>query len=99
MADGSYHQIESAIKNVVGSIGGIICDGAKLVCALKLSMAVGVEIESGNLAVDNTSIPSMDGIVCETADETLALPGRIVREGMIETDKTLCRAIFEREDI
>ena len=98
LAGGSYGQIESAIKNVVGSIGGILCDGAKLGCSLKLSMAVGVAIESAYLAIDNASIPSKNGIVCETADETLALLGRIAKEGMIETDKTLCRAIFEREN-
>ena len=97
LLDGNFEQAQETIKNIVGSIGGVICDGAKLGCALKLSSAVGIAIESAYLAMDGVSIPTGDGIVCETADETLQMLGRIARFGMIETDKTMCREIIERE--
>ncbi|MEL7648702.1 MAG: L-serine ammonia-lyase, iron-sulfur-dependent, subunit alpha [Sedimentibacter sp.] len=95
--EGSFSQVEGAVKNIVGSIGGVLCDGAKLGCALKLSSAVGIAIESAYMALDNTVIASGDGIVCDTADETIKMLGRIARLGMIETDKVLCKEIIQRE--
>ena len=97
LSEGSFEEVEDTIKNIVGSIGGIICDGAKLGCALKLSNAVGTAIESTYLAMDGVSIPSGDGLVCGSADETLRMLGRIARYGMVETDKTVCKEIIQRE--
>lgn len=96
LLDGSYEKIELSIKNIVGSIGGVICDGAKFGCALKLSTGVGVAIESAYLAINGASIPSNDGIVCSSADETLNMLGKIAREGMVGTDITVCKAIIDR---
>ncbi|WZL72314.1 L-serine ammonia-lyase, iron-sulfur-dependent, subunit alpha [Clostridiaceae bacterium 35-E11] len=95
--DEQYETIEKTIRNIVGSIGGILCDGAKLGCALKLSSAVGVAIESAYLSIEGISIPQRDGIVDDTADETLALLGRLARKGMLETDIVMCKEIIERE--
>jgi len=97
LLDGSYEKIEMTINNIVGSLGGVLCDGAKPGCALKLSTAAGIAIESAYLANDNIAIPYRNGIVDDTADRTLTLLGRIAREGMIETDKTLCRVIIDRD--
>ncbi len=97
LSKGSFEEVEGTIKNIVGSIGGIICDGAKLGCALKLSNAIGTAIESAYLAMEGVSIPSGDGLVCDSADETLRMLGRIARYGMIDTDKTVCKEIIQRE--
>jgi L-cysteine desulfidase len=94
---GDLAQLEAAIGNVAGSIGGVICDGAKSGCALKLATAAGVAIEAAYLARLGTAIPPNDGIVCATADETIALLGVIASRGMVETDRTLCQAIIGRE--
>ena len=97
MLGGNFEQAQETIKNIVGSIGGGVCDGAKLGCALKLSSAIGIAIESAYLAMDGVSIPAGDGIVCATADETLQMLGRIARFGMIETDIIMCKEIINRE--
>jgi L-cysteine desulfidase len=94
---GGYRRIEMAIHNVVGSIGGVICDGAKLGCALKLSTAVGVAIESAYLAMKQIAIPDRDGIVFDTADQTIAAVGKIAVNGMMDTDKIVCQLIIDRE--
>lgn len=93
----SYEKVEMAINNIVGSLGGVLCDGAKLGCAMKLSTAVGVAIESAYLAVEGISIPRRDGLVSDTADDTLMLLGKIAREGMVNTDIVMCKAIIDRE--
>ena len=94
---GGYRRIEMAIHNVVGSIGGVICDGAKLGCALKLSTAVGVAIESAYLAMKEVSVPQRDGIVLDTVDDTIASVGTIAVDGMTDTDRTVCQLIIGHE--
>jgi L-cysteine desulfidase len=94
---GDLEHIESAIGNVAGTIGGVICDGAKSGCALKLATAAGVAIEAAYLSRMGVAIPENDGIVSTTADETIALLGVIASRGMVETDRTLCQAIIGRE--
>lgn len=90
-------KIEITINNIVGSIGGILCDGAKFGCALKLSSAVGIAIESALLAHNDIAIPKGDGVVCYSADDTIAMLGRIAAIGMLETDAYMAKEIIERE--
>jgi len=97
LIDNDFGKIEMTIKNIVGSIGGILCDGAKFGCALKLSTAAGVAIESAFLAGEGICIPNRDGIVCYNADDTIAMLGRIARIGMIYTDEYMCKEIIDRE--
>jgi L-cysteine desulfidase len=94
---GKHGQVEMAIQNVVGGICGIICDGAKLGCALKLAMAAGVALESAHFAIKGVAIPARDGLVFDTADETIAAVGRVAVNGMMKTDEVVCRLIIDRE--
>lgn len=91
-------QIGMTVKNLIGSIGGILCDGAKFGCAMKLSSAAGIAIESAELAHMGISIPDRDGIVCTNADETIAMLGRIAAKGMLYTDEYMCKEIIDREN-
>ena len=96
MGDG-LEQIGMTVKNLVGSIGGILCDGAKFGCAMKLSSAAGIAIESAQLAHEGVCIPDRDGLVCTSADETIAMLGRIAANGMLYTDEYMCKEIIDRE--
>lgn len=95
--DDDYEKIVMTIKNIVGSIGGVLCDGAKFGCAMKLASAAGIALESAKLASMGACVPDGDGIVCYDADETIAMLGRIAAKGMLETDTYMCREIIERE--
>jgi len=94
---GDLRQAEMAINSVVGSIGGVLCDGAKSGCALKLANAAGIAIESAQLALRGVSIPYYDGIVCVSADKTMEMMGKIAQEAMEKTDRTMCELIIDRE--
>lgn len=94
---GSFEQIEGAINSLIGSIGGVLCDGAKYGCAMKLASAAGVAIECAELAVRGVSIRALDGIVGRSADETLAFIGRLASNGMLQADDSMCRDIIARE--
>ena len=95
---GNFEQIEGAIANLVGSTGGVLCDGAKYGCAMKLATGAGVAMESANLAVHGVRIPVYDGLVGATAEDTLALLGRIASKSMLTTDEYMCKEFIRREN-
>jgi L-cysteine desulfidase len=94
---GDLECADRSIQNMAGSLTGIVCDGAKYGCALKLSAAAGMAVESAMLALDGYVVPSGDGLVCDGADESMAAIGRTAQEGMTATATVMARIIIERE--
>ncbi|OGL47651.1 MAG: hypothetical protein A2149_00900 [Candidatus Schekmanbacteria bacterium RBG_16_38_11] len=64
-------QVSKAMKNMISALSGVICDGAKLSCALKISEAAGVAYECASLALKNIEVPFTDGIAGMTIEETI----------------------------
>ena len=93
---GSYTQINYSIKNMVGGITGMICDGAKVGCALKVSAATSSAIQTALLAMDNIGISHLDGIIEEDIEQTIRNVGIIGAEGMVETDKIILRTMLRK---
>lgn len=93
---GGKKEIEYTIKNMVGDVSGIICDGAKAGCALKLSTAAGSALKSALLAMDNIVIPYDNGIVGVTVEDTIKNLGRISSDGMNITDKVILDIMVEK---
>lgn len=82
-------QIEHAVENALAINSGIICDGAKSSCAAKIAMAVEGGLLGFDMALAERNFAGGDGIVQETADETIAAVGKIASQGMVETDKEI----------
>ena len=78
----SEEQIDGVIKNTLANTSGMICDGAKEGCALKLSTSASVAVQSAILAINDSIVPSRNGIVAQTAEETIANLGVLSSEGM-----------------
>lgn len=93
---GDLRKIKMAINNTIINVFGIVCDGARLACALKLSSAIGVAIEGSMLAMDNIVTPVDEGICGKTADDSINFLGMFAREGMNETDMLLCKALYAK---
>ena len=93
-----YSCVEKTVSNIVGSIGGTLCDGAKFGCAMKLATAAGVAIESARLAQLGSAIPNGDGLVCYSADDTIAMLGRIAAPGMVSANEFMAHEIITREN-
>lgn len=86
---GTYEQVCAAIKNMIGNITGMVCDGAKVGCALKVASGVSSSIQAAVLALDNICISSNDGIIEDCIEKTICNLGRIGAEGMQTTDKMI----------
>jgi L-cysteine desulfidase len=84
---GSHIQIGYSVKNMIGNITGMICDGAKPSCALKVSNGVSTATLSALLAMDNKVVSDVEGIIDESVDKTILNLTKIGRDGMNETDR------------
>lgn len=83
---GSYEEITYAIKNMIANISGMICDGAKPGCALKVTSGVATAIFSAYLAMQHSYADSTEGIVEDDIDRTIRNLTRIGHDGMKVTD-------------
>ncbi|MEW6758153.1 MAG: L-serine ammonia-lyase, iron-sulfur-dependent, subunit alpha [Acidobacteriota bacterium] len=79
---GGPKEISLAVNNVVGNVTGMICDGAKMGCALKTMTSVDAAFRAASLAMSGIGIPATDGIVGEDGSQSLAHLGRIAGPGM-----------------
>lgn len=86
---GTYEQVCSAIKNMIGNITGMVCDGAKVGCALKVASGVSSAIQSAVLALDGTCISEHDGIIEKDIEKTIRNLGNIGSVGMQNTDNMI----------
>lgn len=86
---GTLDQIKYAIKNMVGNITGMVCDGAKVGCALKVASGVSSSVQSAILALENICISSNDGIIDEDVEKTIRNLGTIGSKGMQSTDNMI----------
>ncbi len=86
MSGGAIKEIELAINNMVGNVTGMICDGAKIGCALKTMTAVDAAFRASSLAMSGMGIPVSDGIIGKNGAMSLKNMGRIATLGMLSTD-------------
>ena len=86
---GDYVQVCSAIKNMIGNITGMVCDGAKVGCAMKVASGVSSALQSAVLARENLCISEHDGIIEKDIEKTIQNLGRIGSVGMQHTDNMI----------
>ena len=86
---GDYEQVCSAIKNMVGNITGMVCDGAKVGCAMKVASGVSCALQSAVLAREGICISEHDGIIEKDIEKTIQNLGRIGSVGMQNTDNMI----------
>ncbi|MDR1742762.1 MAG: L-serine ammonia-lyase, iron-sulfur-dependent, subunit alpha [Dysgonamonadaceae bacterium] len=94
---GDYNRITFAIKNMIANITGMICDGAKPSCALKIASGTSTAILSALMAMENEVVTSQEGIVDDDVDKTILNLALIGKQGMAETDKIVLDVMTHKE--
>ena len=84
---GTYQQITYAVQNMIANLTGMICDGAKPSCALKVTTGVSTAVLSAIMAMENRHVTSVEGIIDEDVDKSIRNLTRIGSQGMNETDR------------
>ena len=86
---GGLKEVCAAIQNMAGNITGMVCDGAKVGCAMKVASGVSCAVQSAVLALRGTCIPSTDGIIEDDVEKTIRNIGKIGSAGMKTTDRMI----------
>ena len=86
---GSYQQVAYAVQNMIANLTGMICDGAKPSCALKVTTGVSTAVLSAIMAMENRTVTSVEGIIDEDVDQSIRNLTRIGSHGMNETDRVV----------
>lgn len=94
---GGLPEMERTIRNMVGDMAGMICDGAKSSCALKVASAVSAGLQAAMLAMDGKSVPGREGIVDDDIEACIANLGRLGSSGMREADKVILDIMLKKK--
>ena len=84
---GGYQQVMYAVQNMIATLTGMICDGAKPCCALKLTSGVSTAVMSAIMAMEQKCVTAVEGIIEENVNQSIRNLTKIGSEGMNETDK------------
>lgn len=84
---GTYEQVAFAVQNMIANLTGMICDGAKPSCALKVTTGVSTAVLSAIMAMENRCVTSVEGIIDEDVDQSIRNLTKIGSRGMNETDR------------
>lgn len=93
---GGYDQVCSSLKNMVANITGMVCDGAKVGCALKVATGVSCAVQSSMLALSGICVSSKDGIIDDDIEKTIRNLGIIGIDGMGQTDKEILKIMINK---
>ena len=94
---GAYEHVEYAIKNMVGNVAGMVCDGAKTSCALKVASCVNAGVQGALLAINRIGVSEIEGIVEEDIEKTINNLGKLGTTGMSETDRVILSIMTSKE--
>lgn len=94
---GGYPQIVSTVKNMVANLTGMICDGAKPSCAMKLTSGVSTAVISAIMAMEGHQATSVEGIIDDDVDQTIRNFALIGRDGMTSTDQIVLQIMTGKQ--
>jgi L-cysteine desulfidase len=90
-------KITLAVNNLISDLGGMLCDGAKGGCALKVVSSTDSAIRSAYMALNNHGITELEGFVGKTAEETIYYLSRISKIGMANVDDTMLKIMMGKK--
>lgn len=99
LMDGNIKQIEGAMENIVASLSGMICDGAKSGCSLKLASSASAAIQNAIIATQDCIVPPLTGIVGNSVEESIRNLGKVADKGMTTTDKVIINVMDDMNKV
>ena len=97
LVGGDVHQVEGAIGNILEDLAGVICDGAKAGCAIKLNTAAGAAVQAALFSLHGVNVKDTDGIIGNSTQKTIQNMGDLSHHGMVQADKTILKIMLEKQ--
>lgn len=94
---GNLENINYCINNMISDLSGMICDGAKETCALKIATGTNAAIQCANLAMNGISATSNDGIVSKDVEKTIESIETLIQNGFKNVDDTILNIMLEKK--
>lgn len=98
LLDGDKHVVRKAIQNMLGNVTGMLCDGAKAGCAMKVSTCTNAAVQSAFMAIQGHGIQETEGIIEKDASYSIDNLCRIGNEGTIEMDKIILEIMLNKKE-
>jgi L-cysteine desulfidase len=95
LSNGSLEQIKMTITNTLANVSGIVCDGAKPSCGIKIAASLDAAMMAHLLAMDNKAYLPGDGLIKSNIEDTISSVGRVARDGMKVTDEQILKIMLE----
>lgn len=95
---GNIENINYCINNMISDLSGMICDGAKETCALKIATGTNAAIQCANLAMNGISATSNDGIVSKDVEKTIESIETLIQNGFKTVDDTILNIMLEKKN-
>ena len=93
---GNYERICASVKNMVANLTGMICDGAKPSCSLKITSGVSTAVLSALLSMEGKCVSSQEGIVDDCVDKSIHNLTAIGANGMGPTDEMVLKIMTSK---
>ncbi len=97
LVGGDVHHVEGAIKNILEDLAGVICDGAKAGCAIKLNTAAAAAVQAALFSLHGVNVKDTDGIIGNSTQKTIQNMGALSHDGMIQADQTILKIMLEKQ--
>ena len=93
LLDGDDLAVDGAINSMIGNLAGILCDGAKHDCALKIATSANEATMAAIMAVRGTYMTKQNGIVVNSAEQSIRNLGSISVDGMVNADAAVLKVL------
>ena len=94
---GSYERICFSVKNMIANLTGMICDGAKPACSLKITSGVSTALLSALLAMEGKCVSPMEGIIDDSVDKSISNLTSIGADAMCKTDDMVMQMMITKD--
>ncbi|MCG9730079.1 L-serine ammonia-lyase, iron-sulfur-dependent, subunit alpha [Shewanella sp. Isolate13] len=96
LLEGEIEQVSAAICSMIGDVSGVICDGAKTACAMKVSSSAGAAVKAALMAIDGIRVTGTEGIVADDVDQTIRNLATLANGAMTQTDVQILEIMMHK---